>query len=169
MSQSESQIALKESEQEKNTFKPFLDFRCCICRREILGNELVTQCSNCLTFFHSNHLEIWMNVKNICPVCHCLLFRVNRNAKRKATTRKKNKIRRGKIYLCTYCNYKWEAHSTGHQLWCPECGITSCSHCKTAFGFEFLLGQLQLSGLCPKCNEILTVDSLIAKVNVLNA
>lgn len=61
MSQSEGQITLKESDREIKTFQPFLDLSCCICRREILGNELVTQCPNCLTFFHSNHLDIWVN------------------------------------------------------------------------------------------------------------
>lgn len=144
MTYSEGQVIFYEYEKNKNIEKPFLVLTCCICRREILEYERVIQCPNCQTYFHSHHMSIWLDTKQTCPVCCCYFSRVNSDHPRRNATKKY--VRTGKAYQCIYCNHTWEAKSSGHQLWCPECGITSCPNCKTAFGFEYLLRQLHRNG-----------------------
>jgi len=164
MVQSKEQIAFIEYNKSRNTSKPFLDITCCICRRKILEREIIKQCPRCQTFFHSEHLSIWLDIKNSCPICHCHLYPVNSRYPR--LNAKKIYVRKQKRYRCCYCNHTWEARSSGHQLFCPECGITLCPHCKTAFGIDFLLRQLQVNGLCPKCNKYIVLESLKAKISV---
>lgn len=142
-----------------------LNFSCCICRREILRHEEIIQCSKCQTYYHANHLSFWLNKAKNCPVCHCYLYQptsfITKSKKRD------RKIRKGKLYRCYYCNHSWKANSSGYQLWCPECGITSCSNCKNAFNFQFLLGYIQTNGNCPNCNKHITLETLKAKVTAI--
>ena len=163
MVQSKEQITFIEYIKSKNTSKPFLNITCCICRRKILEREIIKQCPKCQTFFHSEHLSLWLDIQKTCPICHSSLT----SARSSQLTPKKAFVRKWKKYRCCYCNHVWEARSSGHQLFCPECGITLCPHCKTAFGIDFLLKYLQVNGLCPKCNEYIVLESLKAKITVL--
>lgn len=165
MAKSEGQILVYQSENIKDYEKSTVVLICCICRRKILEYEKVTQCPNCQTFFHSNHLSIWLNTKKTCPVCCYYFSRAHSNNSRRNII--KRNIRQGKTYRCIYCNHLWEAKSSGHQLWCPGCRITSCPHCRTAFGCEYLLRQLHMKGRCPKCNEYISIDTLKAKITVV--
>lgn len=166
MVQSKEQITFIEYDKSRDTSKP-LEFTCCICRREILKSEIIKQCPKCQTYFHSKHLSIWLDIKNSCPVCHCYLPQASSSYPKSNT--KKDFVRKWKFYRCYYCNHTWEARSSGRQLYCPECGITSCPHCKTAFGIDFLLKHLQLNGQCPKCNKYIVLESLKAKITVLKS
>lgn len=163
MSQSEDELKLIEPDIDNLLSKFSHRFHCCICRREILKYESTTQCSSCQTYFHSNHLFLWLEYKKNCPICGCFFFQSNDPYPRLTRA-----LRRGKLYRCNYCNHHWEVRSFGSPLWCPECGITSCPHCKTAFGYEFLLRQLQLNGVCPNCQNYISIDSLKAKIKVLD-
>jgi hypothetical protein len=165
MVQSEEQITFIEYDKGRNVPKPFLQFSCCICRRKILESEIIKQCPNCQTYFHSKHLSIWLDIRKKCPICHCYLYRANSSYPRLNT--RISFVKKWKFYRCYYCNHTWEARSSGHQLFCPGCGITSCPHCKTAFGIDFLLKQLQFNGQCPKCNKDIVLESLKAKITVV--
>ncbi|MFX1504799.1 MAG: RING finger domain-containing protein [Promethearchaeota archaeon] len=165
MVQIANQITFIGPKESLDTSKPFLKATCCICRREILENEIIKQCPKCQTYFHSKHLSIWLESKKSCPICHCNLYFVNSTFLRPYT--KKITIKKSKFYRCYYCNHIWEARSSGHQLYCPSCGITSCPHCKTAFGIDFLLKALQMDSHCPKCNKYIVLESLKAKITAL--
>ena len=69
MGQSEDPVILFEHDSSKNIETFSFVIICCICRQEILENEIVVQCPNCQTFYHSNHLSIWLNINSTCPVC----------------------------------------------------------------------------------------------------
>jgi hypothetical protein len=137
---------------------------CCICRRELLESDLIVQCPRCQTYFHSKHLSMWLDIDESCPICHYHLYQTKSCYPRLKT---KNYVKKRKFYRCYYCNHTWEARSLGHQLYCPRCRITSCPHCKSAFGFYFLLRQLQINGQCPNCNKYILLESLNAKITVI--
>lgn len=167
MIQSAVQITSIRSKKSIDASKPFLKTICCICRREILENEKIKQCPKCQTYFHSNHLSIWLDTKKNCPICHCDLFITKSSYSRSNT--KKGYVKKSKFYRCYYCNHIWEARSSGHQLYCPSCGITSCPYCKTAFGIDFLLRELQMNSQCPKCNKYIVLESLKAKISTIKS
>jgi hypothetical protein len=165
MSHSKDQILLINPDfdtQDSNQTRILL---CCICRNEILEDDSVSQCPSCQTSFHSKHLSLWLDFKRTCPICGCFLYRSNNRDPKRG--RGKGRMRTGKSYRCYYCNHKWDTYSFGYPLWCPECGITSCPQCNTAFGFEFLLGHLQSNGSCPNCNRHISIESLKAKIKFL--
>ncbi len=165
MVQLEAQITFIEFNKRKFISKSFPKFICCICRREILEEEISKQCPKCQTYFHYKHLSIWLDINRSCPVCHSYLYQANLSYPRPNV--RNIKVQKWKSYRCYYCNHIWKAKSSGYQLYCPECGITSCPYCKTAFGIEYLLKQLQLYGQCPKCNQYIVLESLRAKMTVL--
>lgn len=48
--------------------------RCMICKLEIRNKQLAYQCPICLSYFHKEHLEEWLESNPECPVCEQILM-----------------------------------------------------------------------------------------------
>jgi len=59
-----SQFHFKETETDKI---------CMICKLPIQYRQVIYQCPNCKTLFHSNHLVGWLNHSDNCPICNHIL------------------------------------------------------------------------------------------------
>jgi len=50
---------------------------CMICKLAIRISDYVYQCPECNSYFHQQHLDDWLEKKSTCPVCGCLLVKLN--------------------------------------------------------------------------------------------
>ncbi len=44
--------------------------KCSICKLELRKRQQKVQCNKCLSIFHKEHLEDWLENKDSCPVCN---------------------------------------------------------------------------------------------------
>jgi len=43
---------------------------CAICKLELRKKQKILQCKECLSLFHQEHLEAWLEKNELCPVCN---------------------------------------------------------------------------------------------------
>ncbi len=92
---------------------------CNICRREIMTTEEILCCPICQTIYHANHLNIWLKIKNKCPIC-----------RNKITTSYKKAI------VCSKEMRQKKQTLSGYLPIISNYINLKCSHCQTNIDFR---------------------------------
>lgn len=50
---------------------------CMICKLEIRKGQKIMQCKECLSVFHKEHIEEWLETNKDCPVCNIIISKRN--------------------------------------------------------------------------------------------
>jgi len=51
------------------------DYLCMICKLSLRKNQEIMKCPFCHSYFHSEHLQEWLQIADDCPVCNKSLYR----------------------------------------------------------------------------------------------
>lgn len=73
-----SKIGSKEAveyQQIMNQGNQLKEEKCSICKLNIKPLEIIVQCSECLSLFHKEHLDDWLEKTKKCPVCSIDLYK----------------------------------------------------------------------------------------------
>ncbi len=103
---------------------------CCICRQRITKQEEAIKCPHCKNEYHHKHLNIWLRIKQNCPICQVSLkitSMKNRTLTKKRLPKSITKISKFPrksdfiIIHCSQCQNTWTSKHWEIPTRCQYC------------------------------------------------